>query len=238
MARRYFLFICLLLPALFSCSEPTTPAAELYFVEHEPGAEPYRTRMIITAGFVRMDGGADDLDFLLFDRADGTIYSVTGSDRQILVIRPRPLDAAPPDGLKHEVVRDSASFPAVGSHTVSHYELLTNGKRCYDLYAAAGLMPEAVAALRHYREVLAGQQAKILPYTPTEMQSPCGLANNVYLPARHLEHGFPVRLVDMTGRTIELVDYDTEFRATAAMLRLPGDYKRLLIEELRDRQER
>ena len=225
--------ILLFLAALVSCSEPTTLAAVLYFVEHEPGAEPYRTRMIVTAGFLRMDGGADDVDFLLFDRADGTLYNVTGADRQILVIPPRPMDAKPPPNLTHKVERDSAAFPAVGGHEVSHYELLTNGKRCYDLYAAAELMPDAVAALRQYREVLAGQQAKTLPMTPPEMQSACDLANNVFLPTRHLEHGFPVRLVDMTGKTIELVDYNTEFRATAAMLRLPADYKRLTIEELR-----
>lgn len=221
------------LVALVSCSEPATPAAVLYFVEHDPGIEPYRTRMIITAGFLRMDGGADDPDFLLFDRADGTVYSVSGAGRQILAIPPRPIDAKPPANLTHKVVHDGTAFPAVGAHQVSHYELLTNGKRCYDLYAAAELMPEAVAALRQYREVLAGQQAKTLPMTPPEMQSACDLANNVFLPARHLEHGFPVRLVDMTGKTIELVDYNTEFRATATMLRLPADYKRLTIEELR-----
>ncbi len=233
MAKRFLLFACLWLPALFACSAPTTPATVLYFVEHEPGAEPYRTRMIVTAGFLRMDGGADDADFLLFDRADGTIYSVTGGDRQILVIPPRPMDAKPPTTLKNEVVADSAAFPAVGTYKVSHFELRTNGKRCYELYAAVDLMPEVVAALRQYRTVLAGQQAKTLPFTPAEMQSPCGLANNIFSPARHLEHGFPVRLVDMTGRTIELVDYNTEFRATAAMLRLPGDYRRLSIDALR-----
>ena len=82
----------LLLATLVSCSEPSTPAAVLYFVEHEPGAEPYRTRMIVTAGFLRMDGGADSEDFLLFDRADGTIYSVSSGDQQILAIRPRPVE--------------------------------------------------------------------------------------------------------------------------------------------------
>ena len=233
MTRRIFLLAALLMLAPVSCSEPTTPAAVLYFVEHEPGAEPYRTRMIITAGFLRMDGGADSEDFLLFDRADGTIYSVSGADRQILVIRPRPMDAKPPASLTHKVVPDSNAFPAVGTHKVSHYELLTNGKRCYDLYAAAELMPEAVVALRQYREVLAGQQAKTLAMMPADMQSACDLANNVFLPTRHLEHGFPVRLVDMTGKTIELVDYNTEFRATATMLRLPADYKHLRVEELR-----
>ena len=233
MIRRFFLLAPLMWLALVSCSEPTTPAAVLYFIEHEPGTEPYRTRMVVTAGFLRMDGGTDSEDFLLFDRADGTLYSVNGADREILVFRPRPMDAKSPVNLAHKVVRDSAAFPSVGTHKVMHFELLTNGKRCYDLYAAAELMPEAVAALRQYREVLAGQQAKTLPMTPREMLTACDLANNVFLPARHLEHGFPVRLVDMTGKAIELVDYNTEFRATAAMLRLPGDYKRLMIEELR-----
>ena len=233
MTGRSFLFVCLLWLAPASYSEPTPPAVVLYFVEHEPGTEPYRTRMIFTAGFLRLDSGADSEDFLLFDRTDETLYSVTGADRQILVIRPRPVDAKPPANLTHKVVRDRAAFPAVGTHPVKHYELLTNGERCYDLYAAADLMPEVVAALRHYRKVLAGQQAKTLPLMPLEMQSACDLANNVFLPARHLEHGFPVRLVDMTGKTIELVDYSTEFRAPAAMWRLPAEYKRLNIEALR-----
>jgi hypothetical protein len=68
---------------------------------------------------------------------------------------------------------------------------------------------------------------------PPEMQMPCDLANNVFLPVRHLEHGFPVRLTDMTGRTTELVDYKTDFHATADMLRMPAEYKRLTLEELR-----
>ena len=232
MTRSYCLLVSLLLLTPVSCSEPTTPAAELYFVEHEPGAVTNRTRTIITAGFVRMDDGTDSADFLLFDRADGTIYSVSSSDRQILVIRPRPMDAKPPANMTHRVVSDSIAYPDVGDYKVRHYELLTNGKRCYDLYAAAELMPQAVAALRQYREVLAGQQAKTLPMMPPEMKSACDLANNVFLPARHLAYGFPVRLVDMTGKTIELVDYNTEFRATAAMLRLPADHKRLTIEDL------
>lgn len=235
MRRPAFLFACLCLPLLASCSEPTTPASVLYFVEHEPGAEPARTRMVITAGFVRMDGGADEPDFLLFDRADGTVYSVSGAERQILIIPPRPVDAKPPADFRHQVVRDGAAFPAVGAYKVLHYELLTNGKRCYDLYAATDLMPEAVAALRQYREMLAGQQAKTLPLAPPGVLSACDLANNVFLPARHLEHGFPVRLTDMTGKTVELVDYNAEFRATAAMLRLPGDYQRLTIGELQEK---
>ena len=233
MIMRFFLIVCCLLTTLLSCSEPTTPAAVLYFVEHEPGVEPFRTRMIVTAGFLRIDDGQDSQDFLLFDRADGSIYSVSSADKQVLVIRPRPVELKPPEKFTHRVVTDTAAFPAVAGRKVTHYELLTNEKRCYDLYAAEGLLPGAMVALREYRLILAGQQAQTAAAAPPEMQSACDLANNVFLPMRHLEHGFPVRLVDMTGRSMELVDYKTDFRATADMLKLPAEYKRLTLEELR-----
>ena len=233
MVKRILFLVYFLLTSLVACSEPTTPAAVLYFVEHESGAEPYRTRMIITAGFIRMDGGAGSEDFLLFDRADGTIYSVSSGDKQILIIRPRPVEIKPPAKFEHRVVTDKATFPSVGEYKVIHYELFTNNERCYDLYAAKDLLPAAVVALREFRVILAGQQAVTLSVTPPEMQSACDLANNVLLPTRHLEYGFPVRLIDMTGKLMELVDYKTDFRATAAMLRLPAGYKRLSLEELR-----
>jgi hypothetical protein len=233
MIMRFFLVVCCLLTILSACSNPTTPAAVLYFIEQEPGVDPYRTRMIVTAGFLRMDEGQDSQDFLLFDRADGSIYSVSSAEKQVLVIRPRPVELKPPAKFTHRVVTDPAAFPAIEGRKVTHYELLTNDQRCFDLYAADGLLPGAVVALREYRLILAGQQALTAAMTPPEMQSPCDLANNVFLPVRHLEHGFPVRLVDITGRTTELVDYKTDFRVTADMLKLPAEYKRLTLEELR-----
>ena len=233
MANRFLLLVWMLFVPLAACSAPSTPATLLYFVDKDQGGEPYRTRMIITAGFVRMDGGATDAeDFLLFDRADGTIYSVSSGDRQILVIRPRPVELKPPVPFTHRVVPDSAAYPSVGGHKVVHYELLTNNQRCYDLYAAAGLLPDAVLALRQFREALAGEQAATAAAVPP-MQSVCDLANNVFLPARQLAYGFPVRTVDMTGKSSELVDYKTDFRATADLLKLPEGYHRRTIEELR-----
>ena len=236
LTRRLFLCGCLFLTALVSCAKPTTPAAVLYFVEQEPGVEPYRTRMIVTAGFLRMDDGQDSQDFLLFDRADGSIYSVSSAEKQILVIRPRPVELKPPEKFTHRVVTDADPYPAIEGRKVTHYELFTNDQRCYNLYVADGLLPGVVVALREYRLILAGQQALTAAVTPPEMQSPCDLANNVFLPARHLEYGFPVRLVDMTGRSMELVDYKTDFRATADMLRLPQEYQRLTLDELRGKK--
>ncbi|MEK7207706.1 MAG: hypothetical protein AAB134_07485, partial [Pseudomonadota bacterium] len=154
MIRPVHLLLCFLLTALVSCSQLTAPGTLLYFVEREPGGEPYRTRMIVTVGFLRIDGGAASEDFLLFDRADGTIYNVSSADKQILVIGHRLMLPTPPD-LKSKVVPDDQQVPGVGGHKVRHYRLLTNEKSCYDLYAADGLLTEAVLALREYREALA-----------------------------------------------------------------------------------
>jgi len=234
MAKRLLLLVWALFMPLAACSASSTPATLLYFVDKEQGGEPYRTRMIITAGFVRMDGGATDAaDFLLFDRANGTIYSVSSGDRQILVIRPRVVELKPPVPFEHKVVQDNSAFPSVGGHKVIHYELLTNNQRCYDLYAADGLLPDAVLALRRFREALAGEQAATAAAVPQQMQSACDLANNIFLPARQLAYGFPVRTVDMAGKSSELVDYKTDFRATADLLKLPEGYRRRSIEELR-----
>lgn len=222
-----------LLAILSACSKLTAPAQALYFIEHDPGSEPNHLRMIITAGFVRMDGGQDSPDFLLFDRADGSIYNVSRADKQVLVIHPRPVELKPPEKFTHRVVADKAAYPAIDDHKVTHYELLTNETRCYDLYAAEGLLPEALVALREYRLVLAGQQALTAASIPPDSQSPCDLANNIFLPTRHLEHGFPIRLMETGGRTMELVDYKIDFRATADLFRLPAEYKRLDIAELR-----
>ena len=234
MAKRFLLLAWVLFAPLVACSVSSTPATLLYFVDKEQGGEPYRTRMIITAGFVRMDGGATDAEnFLLFDRANGTIYSVSSGDKQILVIRPRVVELKPPVPFTHRIVTDSAAYPSVGGHKVVHYELLTNNQRCYDLYAAQDLLPDAVLALRQFRETLAGQQAATAATVPQQMQSACDLANNVFLPARQLAYGFPVRVVDMAGKSSELVDYKTDFRATADLLKLPEGYHRRSIEELR-----
>ena len=232
MTRRVLLLASFLLMALVSCAH-TAPVTLLYISDQEQGGQPDRTRMIITAGFLRMDDGVNSRDFLLFDRADSTIYSVSSVDKRILVMHYRPVAIKPPAKFTQQAVPQTGDFPPVGGHQVTHYELLTNQQRCYDLYAAHGLLPDAVQALREYREALAGQQALTVAATPSEFQSACDLANNVFFPARHLAYGFPVRLTDMTGRTTELLDYKTGFRATADLFRLPANYKRQTLEELR-----
>lgn len=208
-------------------------ATVVELVEQESGVEPYRTRMITTASHLRIDDGVDTASFLLFDRAERTIYSVTAIDSRVLVIHPRASTVAAPYVLEHRAERDRAVLPQIDGREVVHYSLFTNGKRCYELYAADGLLPDVVQAVREYRAVLASRQAESLAVMPKELRTPCELANNIFSPTRHLEHGFPVRLQDMNGKLSELVDYRTRERIDPALFRLPEGYQRTTLEELR-----
>ena len=146
-----------------------------------------------------------------------------------------------PQKLLHRTKRDTAAFPTVGGKSVVHYRLLTNGRLCYDLYAADGLLPEAVIALREYREALSGEQRAAIGNMPSEQKAPCDLANHVYLPTRHLAHGFPVRLVEFDTRdpkrrrVTELKDFRTDLEVQPDMFKLPEGFRRMNIRELQKR---
>ncbi|MFL6712305.1 MAG: hypothetical protein ACJ8LN_05200 [Sulfurifustis sp.] len=228
-------------PATPPPAKPTERATALYFLENDNTAGAATVRMLVTEKFLRIDAGADDGEFILYDRARRTIYNISAADRLILVIPSRAVPVSGAPRLYYRTKRDSAAFPRIEGRPVVHYRLLTNGRVCYDLYAADGLLPEAVAALREYREALAGEQYAAIGYTPNEFKAPCDLANHVYAPARYLVHGFPVRLVELDARdarrrrVTELTDYRTNMEVAPALFDLPASFRRIPLRELQTR---
>jgi hypothetical protein len=211
-------------------------ATVLRYEEQEPGTDQYQTRLVVTQRYLRIDDGSDGRDFLLFDRQDKTIYSVSAGDASVLVIQRTAARSEVPMPQKHEVVEERGGVPDVGGTKVRHYRLLTNERQCYDLYAADGLLPQAVAAWREYRESLAAEQARTLAWTPKEMQTPCRLANNISAPARLLAHGLPVRYAETDGKVGQLIDYQSDVKVDAALFELPAEYPRVSIDALRRRK--
>ncbi len=221
-----------ILPLLAACA-PAPSSVALFFSEQERGGAPFQTRMLVTPHYLRIDEGADDGDYILFDRGQSTIYSVNRADKTILVITPLKIDLKPPKVFKHETHRDAAAYPDIGGKKVIHYRLSTNNTRCYDVFAAAGLLPEALPALREYQETLAGEQAAAMRRTPKEMQSACDLADHIFLPLRHLEYGFPVRQEDTQGNLRQLIDYDEHYRGDRRLFQLPENFIRYRTQDLR-----
>jgi len=223
----------LLLLGVSACTPSPTPPVFLSFTETEPGGEPYPVRMLITDKFLRIEDGDGTAGFILFDRAAHTIYSVNHEARNTLVLKARPVAMRPPEKFENAAVRDPAPFPDVDGRKVVHYRLTTNGENCFEVFAAEGLLPQAVVALREYHETLAGEQAMLQSRVPPIFQSACDLADYVFLPARYLAQGFPVRQVNRAGVVRQLVDFKTGVPVPPKFLELPTDYKQITPAEVR-----
>lgn len=230
MKRALFLFLVAL--TLTACTDRPSPTIFLSFTESNPDGE-YPVRMLVSGKYLRIEDGDTQDGFIVFDRAARTIYSVSHSGKSTLVLHARPVTLSAPKQFEHQVEREKESLPPVDGKTVTHYRLLTNGERCFDIYAAEGLLPEAVTALREYHETLAGEQAAMQTNIPIGMQSVCDLADQVFVPARYLEHGFPVRQVNRAGVTRQLVSYKRDVPVEKGIFDLPKDYKQITPAELR-----
>jgi hypothetical protein len=230
MQRTLFLLLAAL--TLAACTDRPSPTIFLSFTESGPDGE-YAVRMLVSDKFLRIEDGDTRDGFIVFDRAARTIYSVSHAGKSTLVLRARPVTLAAPKQFDNKVEREQETLPPVDGKTVTHYRLFTNRERCFDVYAAEGLLPEAVAALREYHETLAGEQAAMQTNLPAGMQSACDLADQVFVPARYLAHGFPVRQVNRTGITRQLVSYQRDVPVEKGIFDLPKDYKQITPAELR-----
>lgn len=210
-------------------------ATALFFVEQERRAVPRNTRVIVTSKYVPIDDGEDAGDFLLFDRAKRSIFVTNSLDKRILVINARPLELPPPTPFEHRTETGGEGYPDVAGRKVIHYRLFTNSEKCLDGCAAADLLTDAQQALKEYRRALVGEHAVTAQYSPTEFRSVRDLANNIFLPARHLESGFPVRQRDMAGARRQLLDYKTGVDVAPGLFALPRDYRRFTLNDMRVR---
>lgn len=222
-----FLTLFLLLAA---CGERPPAATFLSFTESTPDGDSYPVRMLVNDKYLRIEDGDAQDGYILFDRATHTVYSVSHAGKSTLVVHARPVTLMPPKRFEQSVEREATNPPAIDDRAVVHYRLLTNRQRCFDVYAAEGLLPDALAALREYAEALAGEQARTQAGMPAAFQSDCDLADLVFLPARHLAYGFPVRQVDRQGVTRQLADYKTGVAVAKGMFELPADYRQFTPE--------
>lgn len=236
------LVVALMLVLACSKQEESTTTAPGYekalllnYVEQEPGIEPYPTRLIVTKDYARFDDGQGSIDYVLFERASKTIYSVSASDQRVLVIPPREVDIEPPFAL--EVTENDLGVmgeaPTVQGQRPRHYQIVVNGEVCYEVVTIAGLLEEALAATREYRQALAGDSAATFNSIPADMHDPCAMALNTFAPNHHLSHGLPIQEWSASGYSRSLLDFDVDFMAAQALLEVPSEFPQVSIEQLR-----
>lgn len=202
-------------------------ATMLWYQVMEPGFEPYNSRLIVTPRYLRLDDGDAASDFVLFDRQQNIIYSVTHGDRTVLEIHPQAVTVESPVALERTQVQVPMAepLPAIAGRIPQQYRLSVNGELCYETVAVDGLLPDVVQALTAFRGVLAGENARILVDVPADMHDPCDLALNTYAPAWQLQFGLPVQEHDLQGKGQLLMDFSTAYPAEAGLFKLPKGYQ-------------
>ncbi len=229
--KRWLLFAGV--AVLTSCARGMPHATILYMKERELGGPAFPTKVVITHRFVRIDPDTGTGNYILFNRKQSVIYSVDAADRTILVIRSHPITLRRPKTLTNVVERDG-SAGRFGKHKVFRYRLLTSGEQCYTIAAARHLLPHAAQALASYARTLAGEQAITAENTPSRLETPCGLADNVFNPGREYAEGFPVRMTDADENQKVLIAFKHDVPVKRSLFTLPAHYVRYSPGEVRD----
>ena len=203
----------------------------LFSEREEAGTPLFRSRVFINNKYLYMEDDRFPNDFLLFDRDKQTIYSVTEANKTIFVIKPKQIKDKPPIEITYvEESQPSSAIPKVSGHTATHYRYFANDKHCYDAVTLEkDFLPEAVAALKEYRRVLAGEHASTVHSMPADTHEACDLALNIYYADKHLETGLPLREWDQRGFLKFMVDYRLNFEFDEDKLKLPEGYNEFSV---------
>ncbi len=207
---------------LQAAEDDLIPMTELIFEESEPGVAPYRSRMLLSEDWLRLDDGTDQGDYILFDRKAREIHSFNRDDRTELVIPPReiaPVDFQVDYQRQAQVLKDA---PKIAGGTPVERRYLADGKLCRRAIAVPGFLPEFTATLRDYEQLLAEQGKQTLPRIPADVRESCYMSNNFLHPVDYLEDGFPLFVVNDQQRVRKLVGYREVERPRALMQPVPG----------------
>jgi len=221
---------------LAACHQATPTSNQvLSLMFKEAGTDEFvPMRVVVSPGFVRIDDGETSGDFTLYDRAARVVYSSSADNRTILVVPAAPVTIEPPIALSHGVEAfDVGENPSPVGGSVRGVRLRTNGETCWELVVADGVAEEARKALGELERALAGEHARVLAFTPEDLRTPCGMANDVFEAGRQYAQGFPVRSADMRGNQRLLTAVDTPAKIDPALFELPSSYRRITVNELR-----
>jgi len=220
-----------------------TPAARsgtgstmLTFVEFEENIEPYQTRLIVTPEFMRFDDGEGSLDFILFDRSKDIIYSVNSTDRTVLAVERQHVAIEPPFALTltQKNLGGIEDAPQIGGGQPQHYQFSANGEPCFDAILVPGLLPDVVAALRAFDDLLASDSKVTFAMIPADLHNACDMSMSTFAPGRHLAYGFPIQEWSTNGDGRTLIDYDEQYQPDASLFVLPTGYQHFTIQDFRE----
>jgi hypothetical protein len=222
-------FLALILPAGIIAETKAgleeTQAIVIHFTESEQAGEPSPVTYTITGDYLRIDDTPHGKDYILLDRQQQAIYSVSADEQQIIKIKKVPVTIKKPFALNIQIkpVDTEKNAPQINGKNIQHHQYLVNDKHCMELVSVPGLLPEALSALKEFRIILAGQQAETLRSIPGDLHEACDLVINTFQPTLYLEKGFPILEKEADSIRI-MINYNEQKKVSASLFALP-DYR-------------
>ena len=190
----------------------------------EPGIEPYYSRYLVDERWLRIDEGRWSEQFILFDRREGSVYSVDHEAGSVMVVGRRPLAEAPPMKLDYRAEPEPLLRYRLAGVEGEGRRVTVNGRFCQAVASLPGVLPEASSALAEYRAVLAAEHARSLGAVPPELLEGCDLALNIFHAGRHLEWGLPLEVWEARGYGEVLIDFERAVEPEAGWDWVPDTY--------------
>lgn len=221
--KQLFVFISswLLLTPLLAAQ---ISAQAFWYEELEQGLPPSLHRYLVTEHYLRIDSGQADDDYILFDAAKKTIYSVNHEDQTLLTIASKAWQLPDLKFKRHQVSEQLEDGPRLFGKTVSTYRLFANQELCTEIQLVPDLYIQSRAMFRDYQHVLSGQQVQTLFNTPEEMRSPCFLIDQVYNTGDYYDQGLPVQEWHSRGYARLLKDVQP-LKVDEKLFSLPEKYR-------------
>lgn len=188
----------------------------LRYLDQDPGDPAYPTRILVTPDFLRMDGGADDGDFVLLERRTQRVFNVMREARMTMVFAAASVPPKP-ETWSARVERHS------GPTGTLRYRLMLGDVVCSEGSVAPRAAPDAARALTELKTALAATQYRVWRDTPPELRHDCELVNLVWEAGAVTALGLPLEEREFSGRSRVLQQQTTE-PARPELFRLPQDF--------------
>ena len=201
-------------------------ATVLWYLEHEPGVEPYEVRYIASENFLRSDDGRDDSDFLLFNRRTRQIYNVVSEDKSILQLDGVGVLPSQPESLSIQISQSiDKKMPKIADNQLLSVSLNAADTECATAVVVPNYLSDARKILQEFSIAVAVSQARTLSNTPNEYQTACFLAKYIYSADFQLEKGIVLNERDAQGRVRELSRFEQNTMLKDELLQLPKGFQ-------------
>ena len=213
-----------LLSAQALAGENNISVTEVRIAEIEPGAGQSLTRLLLSKDFLRLDSGADNGDYTLFNRKTHEIQSFSHEDRTQLVMKPvapKQIDFKLEFKVDKTALKDA---PSVAGVIPVQHQYYADTRLCKQSVNVQGLLPQMTQALIDYEQALVAQNSQTLDRIPAGVRSSCYMANNYLHASDYLKNGFPLFVMDDLGRQKKLQGFE-QVDKPAALFQPVAGYK-------------